>query len=767
MDEFPSYLGQRRSYGGALCTVRYRGPLSGTKGEWLGVEWDDPTRGKHDGKHNDQRIFECLSSSPTAGSFVRPSRKPDLERTLLEAIRFKYGMAKKDPFMTSGDAEPRSIAISGKVVEEVGFEKIQKQLAVLGELRIVLADELAVYGVARRDATTQEVEDAQEELGKTCPSIIELDVGWNTIEMWQDVADMSRPFKRLKILKASGLRLHDYQRGRFAKEDKSFQHVEELHLSECLLRPEQVVQILSPSGSIAFPALKILRLGSNALDSFTLVPRQIFPTVTTIIFDNNNFTSLSCLPVILSLFPNTASLSFQGNSISQIGLDTVAGGKLPVFERLESLNLTGNNITDYDFVNSLPTIFPSLKSLRISRNPLYETPAEEDTHDQNPDPGKQPQPQRGPLSAGGQSDSISYYLTLARLPKLESLNHATITSREREEGEIYYLSTVEKEIEVILDTASERGRVSGAASAEAASALEKHVDTIRRQHPLYSSLCVKHDREDKLDRALRLSRAMTAAETSTGGADVGGAKSKSQTYAPGTLGARLVDAFFYIPDPNASSLAQDATPSTTQPQPNPTSLSGVAGSSPPQPFNRALPTTISVYRLKSLVAKSFSLAPLRFKLVYESHEYDPVEPISRNTGANTDVGGVGASRLHRDEKQEWDDWGDWDVDPSESVSSGGGVGGGDEDATTTTAAAAAAARDPLAEVDGADRSLRPLHVVRDGQRFKKREREILDGMRPWGDFLDLEGSPWSAVGTGGTGKHLRGVRVRVEPLTEI
>lgn len=759
MDEFPSYLGQRRSYGGALCTIRYRGPLSGTKGEWLGVEWDDPTRGKHDGKHNDQRIFQCLSSSPTAGSFVRPSRKPDLERTLLEAIRFKYGMAKKDPLTTSGDAESGSIAISGKVVEEVGFEKIQRQLAVLGELRIVLADELAVFGVARRDATTQEVEDAQEELGKTCPSIIELDVGWNTIETWQDVADMSRPFKRLKILKASGLRLHDYQRGRFVKKDKSFQKVEELHLSECLLKPEQVVQILSPSGSIAFPALKTLRLASNALDSFTLVPRQNFPTITTIIFDNNNFTSLSCLPVILSLFPNTASLSFQGNSISQIGLDTVAGGKLPVFERLESLNLTGNNITDYDFVNSLPTVFPSLKSLRISRNPLYDTLVEQDARDQISDPGKQPPPQRGPLSAGAQSDSISYYLTLARLPKLESLNYTTITSREREEGEIYYLSTVEKEIEVVVDTAAERGRVPGAASSEAASALEKHVDTIRRQHPLYATLCVKHDREDKLDRALRLSRATKAPETTTEGTDAGGVKTKSQTYVPGTLGARLVDAWFYIPDPNASSFTHDATPSTIiQPPPNAASVSGVAGPSPRPPFNRALPTTISVYRLKSLVAKSFSLAPLRFKLVYESHEYDPVEPISRNTGANTDVGGVGASRLHRDEKQEWDDWGDWDVDPSDSASSSGGGRGGEE--------ATAAGRDPLAEDEDADRSLQPLHVVRDGQRFKKREREILDGMRPWGDFLDLEGSPWSAVGTGGTGKHLRGVRVRVEPLKE-
>lgn len=733
MDEQPSYIGQRRSYGGALCTVRYHGPLSDTKGEWLGVEWDDPTRGKHDGMHNGQRIFDCLSSSPIAASFVRPSRKPDPERTLLEAIKFKYGMAKTDPRAPSGEAETTQIAISGKVVEEVGFEKIQKQLSVLGDLRIVLVDELTVSGVARRDATTQEVEDAQEELSKTCPSLIELDVGWNTIETWQDVADMSLPFSKLKILKASGLRLHDYQRERFAKKDRSFRNVEELHLSECLLKPEQVVQILSPSAAIAFPILKTLRLASNAFDSFSLVARNNFPTITTIVFDNNRFTNLADLPIIFSLFPNTNSLSFQGNSISQIGLETLAGARLPVFEKLESLNLTGNKIPDYNFVNNLPTIFPNLKSLRISRNPLYETLAEQDTQEQHLDTGKQGQPQRGPQSAGAQSDSISYYLTLARIPKLESLNHTTITAREREEGEIYYLSTVEKEISKLLDAPDKVDQETGFDQSKGVSStLESHVDSVRIRHPLYASLCIKYDRDDLLERAIRLSGAKAIAEAANQGTEIGDVNKKIQTYAPGTLGARLVDALFYILDTKTGSDSADEK------------------FSPPPPFNRALPTTISVYRLKSLVAEAYCLRPLQFKLVYESHEYDPVEPISRNTGANDAGGGKG----QRDEKQEWDAWGDWDVDYSDSASSDDG-GDGDESAV---------AKDMVTE--GAGRSSQPLYVVKDGQRFKKRETEILDGMRPWGDFLDLDGSPWSPIGTagGGSGKHLRVVRVRVEPF---
>lgn len=52
--------GQRRSYSGAPCTVRYIGHVHGTKGQWLGVEWDDPQRGKHDGSHNGVKYFDCM-----------------------------------------------------------------------------------------------------------------------------------------------------------------------------------------------------------------------------------------------------------------------------------------------------------------------------------------------------------------------------------------------------------------------------------------------------------------------------------------------------------------------------------------------------------------------------------------------------------------------------------------------------------------------------------------------------------------------------------
>ena len=57
------HIGHRLSFNGALCTVRFIGEVKNTKGTWLGVEWDDPARGKHDGTHEGVKYFDCKTYS--------------------------------------------------------------------------------------------------------------------------------------------------------------------------------------------------------------------------------------------------------------------------------------------------------------------------------------------------------------------------------------------------------------------------------------------------------------------------------------------------------------------------------------------------------------------------------------------------------------------------------------------------------------------------------------------------------------------------------
>ena len=53
-------VGTRLNHAGFLGTVRYAGAVDGAPGLWLGVEWDDSSRGKHDGVKDGKRYFTCV-----------------------------------------------------------------------------------------------------------------------------------------------------------------------------------------------------------------------------------------------------------------------------------------------------------------------------------------------------------------------------------------------------------------------------------------------------------------------------------------------------------------------------------------------------------------------------------------------------------------------------------------------------------------------------------------------------------------------------------
>jgi dynactin complex subunit len=57
-------VGGRLRVKGSCGTIRYYGNIAGTTGEWIGVEWDDPERGKHDGSKDGVRYFQCRQAYP-------------------------------------------------------------------------------------------------------------------------------------------------------------------------------------------------------------------------------------------------------------------------------------------------------------------------------------------------------------------------------------------------------------------------------------------------------------------------------------------------------------------------------------------------------------------------------------------------------------------------------------------------------------------------------------------------------------------------------
>lgn len=191
----PGLVGSRVCVNGAdRATVRYVGAVGTSAGEWLGVEWDDPSRGKHDGTHEGVKYFECTRSgrdAPTPASFIRDSaNKVSHGVTVMEALRVKYGVD-----ISHEDQQGLFVRTVGNVavpVQVVGFGAIAHKQSQLEKLTVV-------------DVSEEMVARAGEdgEIARACPNIQELDIGSNLLATWEELARICRQMPRLRHLNMS------------------------------------------------------------------------------------------------------------------------------------------------------------------------------------------------------------------------------------------------------------------------------------------------------------------------------------------------------------------------------------------------------------------------------------------------------------------------------------------------------------------------------------------------------------------------------------
>lgn len=81
--------------------------------------------------------------------------------------------------------------ISGKFVEEVGFDKIRRQLTQLQDLKIVIVDGACINAVETDELRIRDV----------CPKIVELDLSRNLFERFEDVVEICGELDGLRSLR--------------------------------------------------------------------------------------------------------------------------------------------------------------------------------------------------------------------------------------------------------------------------------------------------------------------------------------------------------------------------------------------------------------------------------------------------------------------------------------------------------------------------------------------------------------------------------------
>ncbi|KAH8928176.1 RNI-like protein [Atractiella rhizophila] len=414
-------------------TLLFIGEVEGTKGTWWGVEWDDVDRGKHSGEKDGKKYFETrlphsatfirppITFDPPASVLSSPPTKPSISlgQSFLSAIRLKY--LTSIPLADSYALNPEV----GRELELVGMEKIAKKFGDMKKLRTIGLEEEGVYGW-----------DEKEE--GTLDSLQKVDLSRTLLARWEDVMDIVRRLPKLDELALNS--------NRFAVLDtplrvEIFRNLRVLQLNKTAISAQEIFYLHS-----SLPLLEDLQAGYNGITSLLpLCEEGIFPSMRSLNIEGNAITSWEEVVVSLGRLPLLERLILSFNPISSInfGPPTDSASPLP-FSNLKTLALNDCPLTMWSSIDALASI-SSLRNLSLGHSALPEA-----------------------------SDRDFRAFVIARLPSLNSLDHSTISPRERRDSEIFYLGRIEQEL--------------------------AHGSTqVEERHPLFKSLVETYGLSDKSD----------------------------------------------------------------------------------------------------------------------------------------------------------------------------------------------------------------------------------------------------------------------------
>ncbi|GFR48709.1 hypothetical protein Agub_g10665 [Astrephomene gubernaculifera] len=375
------------------ATVRYIGPVAKQEGTWVGVEWDDPSRGKHDGSTGGIRYFECKASG-NAGSFVRIERV-SFGVSVLEALRARYnnetaehGEEVKEDELYVHTSRNRRVRV--QLVGEEKIQQKQRQIHALESARLVGLDVAFV--------------DAASALSSSLPALTSLDLTCNLLTNWAAVEQLATALPNLSALNLSENRIQIQIQ--IPTAEQTAEEQKETVAGE--VQPAASTQNTEPSAGEAAAALAPVPAAATAATTATALPPQppaprrgvLLPGLRVLVLNDCGISWQDVLQVAPQL-PSLQELHCCGNSIPSLH---------PAPHHLRHSSSRASTAAAAAATTTTPPALPPTQQEAEGQQPLQQPQQqatvinqEDGSPQQQPQPQQQGQVQEGDGSGGEQA----------------------------------------------------------------------------------------------------------------------------------------------------------------------------------------------------------------------------------------------------------------------------------------------------------------------------------------------------------------------------
>jgi hypothetical protein len=325
-DDTSNLLGKRVELNEKTATIRYVGPLRHKKDAketeiWLGLEWDDKTRGKHNGTVESYEYFKTKNNEKS-GSLIKMT-KVNVGQTFKGALGYKYNFYEEEGNEYHKDVDKalekdNFIVTDKKIIniELVGKEKAAKKFSEFAYMPCI-------------DLSYSYINQLGNDLSNILPRLKELSLTRTLLTKWSDFLSLLLQFKNLTLLNFSENilifdELFEEQIQKFISGEYK-QHLNTLVLNNCNLDVYHLVK-LSP----LFTQLDYLYLKDNKINPETYEQSENKKYI-----DEN-------LSNIEKYTPNLKYLSLEHNKINIFFF----GYKLFKSPKLKYINMNQNLVSE-------------------------------------------------------------------------------------------------------------------------------------------------------------------------------------------------------------------------------------------------------------------------------------------------------------------------------------------------------------------------------------------------------------------------------------